>query len=100
MREFEAEGIAARPGADHALCVDGPHWLEADRVRARVESYRYDAAMLVTSAEQRERLVALLEREGKEFKVGASSEHGELIVVLSGSVAEAAENRAFLEAWE
>jgi hypothetical protein len=100
LREFAVDGITAAPGADNALCVDGNLWLEADRVRARVESYRRDVAVMVTSAEQKERVIAMLRREGKEFTVSAPSDRGELIVVLSGSAEEAARNRALVEALE
>jgi hypothetical protein len=100
LREFAVDGITVTPGTDDALCVSGNLSLEADRVRARVESYRRDVAVMVTSAEQRERLLAMLRREGKEFTVGAPSERGELIVVLSGSAEEAAHNRALVEALE
>ncbi len=100
MREFATEGIAVRPGTDNALCVPDVLWLEADGVRVRVESYRYDVAVMVTSAEQKENLVALLRREGKEFKVGSPSDRGELVVILSGSAEEAAANRTLVEAWD
>ena len=100
LRELAADGITAAPGADKALCVDGSLWLEADRVRARVDSYRRDVAVMVTSAEQRESLIAMLRREGKEFTVGAPSDRGQLIVVLAGSAEEAARNRALVDALE
>src|SRR5215203_1311391 len=82
MREFAADGVTVRPDTDNGLCVSDSFSLEADRVRARVESYRYDVAVMVKTAEQRERLVALLQREGKEFKIGAPSDRGELVIVL------------------
>jgi hypothetical protein len=99
-REFDLAGVPARGGADNSICVDADQWLEADRVKARVASYRYDAAVLLKSTEQVQRLTEALKREGKEFRVEAQTDRGVLVVVLSGSEAEAAANRTFLEGWE
>ena len=100
LREFAVNGIAVEAGTDNALCVSDTLWLEAHRVRSRVHSYRYAVGVMVKSADERERLVALLRREGKEFKVSPPSERGELVILLSGSPEEAEANLSWAEAWE